>query len=181
LYRKAESDARAALAAKPPTSAAATPPANPAPTPAAPPPPRADASPAPTPAATTVPRPSALDAERPGILRALNRYQDAYREMKVEALKNVYPSLPRETGQALERTFRRDCRAYEVTFLNPQFLLASDDPTAATVTVRSTYTCQPKSAQAAQPQTVQDVFQLRKVSGEWLIESAGSMDSNRRR
>jgi predicted Ser/Thr protein kinase/tetratricopeptide (TPR) repeat protein len=178
LYRKAESDARAAMAAKPPASAAATPPANPAPVPEAPPSPRAEA---PTPAPPTAPRPSALDAERPGILRALNRYQDAYRQMKVEALKNVYPSLPRETGQQLDRAFRRDCRAYDVTFLNPQLSLVADDPTAATVTVRTTYTCQPKSAQAAQPQTVQDVFQLRKISGEWLIDSAGTMDTNRSR
>jgi serine/threonine protein kinase len=191
-YRKAESDARAAMAARtpdvtpikpatPPSSAAATPPpANPSPAPETP-PSRADASPVASPPPATAPRPSALDGERPGILRALNRYQDAYRQMKVEALKNVYPSLPRETGQQLDRAFRRDCRAYDVTFLNPQVSLVADDPTAATVTVRTTYTCQPKSAQAAQPQTVQDVFQLRKVSGEWLIDSAGTMDTNRRR
>ena len=191
LYRKAESDARAAMAARtpdvtpikpaPPSSAAATPPpANPSPAPETP-PSRADASPVVSPPPATAPRPSALDGERPGILRALNRYQDANRQMKVDALKNVYPSLPRETGQQLDRAFRRDCRAYDVTFLNPQVSLVADDPTAATVTVRTTYTCQPKSAQAAQPQTVQDVFQLRKVSGEWLIDSAGTMDTNRRR
>jgi hypothetical protein len=122
-----------------------------------------------------------LDTERAGIMRALNRYQDAYREMSVKALQAVYPSLPRETGQQLDRAFRRDCRSYDLTFGNMQVALAADDPTSATVNVRSTYTCQPKSAQAAQPQTVQDIFLLRKVGGEWLIDSAGTTDTNRRR
>ena len=73
----------------------------------------------------------ALDAERSGIMRALARYQDAYRERSVKLLRDIYPSLPRETGQKLDRSFD-DCRAYEVTFLNPQVALAPDDPTSAT-------------------------------------------------
>ena len=192
-YRRAESDARnaaAALAAAnikpatPPASvAAAPPPASPAPIPEASPTPRTEAPPAaaaasPPPAA--VPRPSALDGERPGILRALNRYQDAYRDKSVKALQSVYPSLPRETGQRLDRQFR-SCRAYDVSFLNVQVALAADDSTAATVTTRTNYTCQPNTGQAPEPQAVQDVFVLRKVGGEWLIESAGMMDTARRR
>jgi hypothetical protein len=52
-----------------------------------------------------------------------------------------------------------------VLALNPE------DPTYATVTVRSLYTCQPKTAQAAQPQAVQDFFVLRKLGDGWLIDS----------
>ena len=53
--------------------------------------------------------------------------------------------------------------------------------TAATVTVRTTYQCQPKTGQAPEPQAVQDIFMLRKVGGEWLIDSTGMMDNARRR
>jgi hypothetical protein len=95
--------------------------------------------------------------------------------MNVKALEAVYPSLPRETRQRLERQFR-DCRAYDVTFGNLQVALASD-ATAATVSVRTTYLCQPRTAQSAAAQTVENVFILRKVGGEWLIDRTGQIDS----
>ena len=112
-------------------------------------------------------------------MRALTRYQDAYRERSVKLLRDIYPSLPRETGQKLERSFS-DCRAFEVTFLNPQVALAPDDPTSASINVRSTYTCQPRSRQPALPASVQEFFLLRKLGDAWLIENAGVMDTGRR-
>ena len=124
--------------------------------------------------------PSPLERERPGILQALNRYQSAYRERSVKSLVAVYPSLPRETRQALDRAFSRDCRDYDVTFGNMQLALNADDPTYATVTVRTVYTCQPKTAQAARPEAVQELFVLRKLGDGWLIDTAGTMDSARR-
>jgi hypothetical protein len=98
----------------------------------------------------------------------------------VKSLVTVYPSLPRETRQALDRAFSRDCRDYDVTFGNMQLALNADDPTYATVTVRAVYTCQPRTAQAAQPQAVQELFVLRKLGEGWLIDSAGTMDTARR-
>lgn len=112
-------------------------------------------------------------------MRALNRYLDAYREMSVDALKKVYPSLPRETEQALARGFR-DCRSYDATFLSTDVALG-DQATTATVTARTSYTCQPKTRQQPQPQTIQEVFRLTKFGGDWLIDSTGTMDTNRRR
>ena len=112
-------------------------------------------------------------------MTALNLYREAYRDRSVKALQAVYPSLPRETGQRLDRAFR-DCRAYEVAFLNPRLALNPDDPTYATVSVQSTYSCQPRTAQAAQPATVQEVFELRKLGNGWVIDSAGTIDARRR-
>jgi hypothetical protein len=190
-YRRAEKEA---LSAAPPTARspepstianAPTPTPDPAPTPApvsaappaAPPPPVASP---PVPAAAAPPPASlAFDAERPGIMAALGRYQEAYRQRSVELLRKVYPSLPRETGQRLDRSFD-NCLAYDVTFLSPTVALGADDPTKATVNVRSTYTCQPKSRQPQQAATVQEVFQLQKFGGQWLIDSAGVMDTGRR-
>jgi predicted Ser/Thr protein kinase len=124
--------------------------------------------------------PAPLERERPGILQTLNRYQSAYRERNVKSLVAVYPSLPRESRQALERAFSKDCRDYDVTFGNLQLALNAEDPTYATVTVRSVYTCQPKTAQPAQPQAIQDVFVLRKLGEGWLIDSIGTIESGRR-
>ena len=98
----------------------------------------------------------------------------------MKSLVTVYPSLPRETRQALDRAFSRDCRDYDVTFGNMQLALNADDPTYATVTVRTVYTCQPKTAQAARPEAVQELFVLRKLGEGWLIDSAGTMDTARR-
>jgi serine/threonine-protein kinase len=195
-YRRAETEALAAVAATaaapqpaivptasvpPPVSApvAASAPPSPAPAPVAAPPAAAAVTAPVTPPVAAAAAPVALDAERSGIMRALTRYQEAYRERSVKLLRDVYPSLPRETGQRLDRSFN-DCRAYEVSFLNPQVALAPDDPTSATVNVRSTYTCQPRSRQPAQPASVQDVFLLRKLGDAWLIENAGVMDTGRR-
>jgi hypothetical protein len=190
-YRRAEREALAAAVVPSPqppvVTTANVPPAVPErvlpASPASPPPPAAvPAPPAAAPAAAppvAVAAPTVLDTERSGIMRALTRYQDAYRERSVKLLRDVYPSLPRETGQKLDRSFN-DCRAFEVSFLNPQVALAPDDPTSATVNVRSTYTCQPKSRQPAQPASVQDVFLLRKLGDAWLIENAGVMDTGRR-
>jgi eukaryotic-like serine/threonine-protein kinase len=135
--------------------------------------------PAPEPAPAIV-RPPAVDVERAGMLRALNRYQAAYRERSVKALQAVYPSLDRDVRQALDKQFKA-CRDFDVTFGNMQLALSSDDPSSATVTVRTVYTCQPDTKQAAQPQAVQDVFVLRKVGDEWLIDSMGLMGTPKRR
>ncbi len=151
--------------------------ATPPPAPIAPEAPRANATAAapvatpPAPAPPVAAPPAPLERERPGILQALNRYQSAYRERNVKSLVAVYPGLPRESRQKLERTFSRDCRDYDVTFGNMVLALNPEDPTYATVTVRSLYTCQPKTAQAAQPQAVQDFFVLRKLGDGWLIDS----------
>jgi serine/threonine-protein kinase len=175
-YRKAESDARAAaaVAARTPEP----PPSRPAPEPS--PSSRVDAAPAAAPpAATTVPRPSALDNERAGIVRALTDYQQAYRSMNVDALRKVYPNLTREAGQDLAKAFRQ-CRLYDVTFGNMDVALAGDPPTTATVTVQSEYLCQPKTAQQAVPQKVEDIFRLQKVAGAWVIDRIAMADSRRR-
>jgi len=190
IYNRAEREAVAATlaTAPPPTASAPAPPpiapapANPIPVAAPPPTALAPAATATvvTPPSPPVPVPSPLDRERAGILQALTRYQSAYRERSIQALVAIYPSIPRETRQRLERTFTRDCRDYDVTFGNMQPAL-NDDPTYATVTVRTTYTCQPKGAQAAQQASVQELFVLRKLGDAWLIESAGTMDAPRPR
>jgi serine/threonine-protein kinase len=190
IYNRAEREAVAATLATPAPPVASAPvpspvapvPANPVPV-ALPPPPASAPPPAAataTPPSSPVLAPSPLDRERAGILQALTRYQSAYRERSIQALVAIYPSIPRETRQRLERTFNRDCRDYDVTFGNMQPAL-NDDPTYATVTVRTTYTCQPKGAQAAQQASVQELFVLRKLGDAWLIESAGTMDAPRPR
>jgi hypothetical protein len=169
-YRKAETDARAAAAA---LAAKAAEPA-----PIKPAPPAVAAAPPAAPPSTTVPpRSSEVD---PGILRALSKYQDAYRAMSVRDLDAIHVSLGRETRQALEKQFR-NCRAFDVTYGNMQVLLGANDPTSATVNVQTTYTCTPKSNQAPQSASEQGVFVLKKVGAEWLIERTGSLDASRRR
>jgi predicted Ser/Thr protein kinase len=159
----------------PPRAESSPPASTPTPTRVEPPPPAAS----PTPAAT-VPRPSAIDGERAGIVRALTRYQDAYRQRSVKALEEAYANLGREARQDLERQFK-ECRAFDLSFGNVNVSLSADDPTAATVNVLSTYQCQPRTGQKPISYDQQDVFQLRKVSGEWIIERTGAMNNGRRR
>jgi eukaryotic-like serine/threonine-protein kinase len=194
-YRQAESQARTAAAAAataikpvpPPVSNATAPtPAASSTPPATPPsvrtetPASAPAPPAANPSSAATARPSALESERAGIMGALGRYQDAYRARSVDDLRKVYPNLPRETGQALERQLK-NCRSFDVSFGNMQFLIAPDDPTVATVNVRTSYQCTPRSGQQGPASDSQDVFNLRKVQSQWVIETMNAVDSARRR
>ena len=193
-YKRAESEALLAAArrvplpapapeAAPPSPIVIAPPPAPAPTstpaPVATPPIAANPAPSNTPAPTAALPMNPLDRERAGILAILTRYQDAYRDMSVQAVREVYPSLPREEGQTLEKNFR-NCRSFDAAFTNIQPTMG-DDPNQATVQVRTTYTCTPKTGQAPPSQPVQEVFQLRKLLGAWIIERAGIMDTGRRR
>ena len=105
-------------------------------------------------------------------MRAMGRYQDAYRSRDVDALKAAYPRLPREAEQQLRRAFSRECGAYDVGFLNLQFSMNPDDPTSATATALSTYTCQPRTGQKANIVSGQEAFLLRKVGDAWVIDRA---------
>ena len=197
-YRRAESEAaRAATSTVPPPTSvkptsppvnAATP-TSPSPSPApeppataraeTPPPPRADpppAAPLPSAPAAVV---SVLDREGPGILRALKRYEDAYEKMNVDAIGEVYTGFPREAAQNARRQFQ-NCQAYDVAFSNTDVTIGND-PTAATVSARTTYTCTPKNRQAPLSSTTSEFFKLRKVGNEWLIEERGSLDGGTRR
>jgi tetratricopeptide (TPR) repeat protein len=185
--------AASAAAAQPPETEIAKPVATPPPAPAAagggavstpapvipspapaPPPVAAGPAPAaaPSSAATAPPAAaSAIEIERAGLVRAMNRLQDAYRERNMKALKAVYPTLPREAEQSLNRSFDKDCRVYDFSYVNPRFAL-TDDPTSATVTALTTYTCQPRSRQADQVISGQEVFMMRKAGDVWLVERA---------
>ena len=55
-----------------------------------------------------------------------------------------------------------------------------NDPTAAVVTVTSTYICQPKSRQPPVEAIQTDVFRMRKVGSVWLIDRLGVMNDGRR-
>ena len=181
-YRRAESEARIAAATAaaartkpgaPPAAAASAAPASPSPTPEAPVPPRTEtptaAAPSPPPAA--IAGAGTLVGERPGIERALERYREAFSARNLTALRAVYPLLPQEMSQRIDAKFR-GCRAYAVSFANNMTVaLAENDPTAATVTVQTTYLCQPATIPVPDQRTVRDVFSLRKEAGEWVIVS----------
>lgn len=172
-YRRAESEARAAAAAKPAKSDAppATAAASPAPIPEASAfAPRADVPAATAPNVAAVPGAGTLAGERPGIVRALQRYQDAHAARNLTALRAVYPNIPQETARRLEGQFR-GCRAYDVSFgSDPTIALRENDPTAATATVQATYLCLSATTPTPDHRIVRDVFSVRKTAGEWLIE-----------
>jgi serine/threonine-protein kinase len=172
-YRKAGTEARAAAAA----AAKAPEPSRPAPSPASASAPPAPASP--NPATTAPPRASALDVERPEILQALTAYQAAYRKKDVDAIRKIYPNMSREATQELRKNFDA-CRSYDLTFGNIEIAL-SDPPVTAVATVQSTYLCQPPTRQKGVPFTVEDLFQLRKIAGAWVIDRLALNDTRRLR
>jgi serine/threonine-protein kinase len=112
-----------------------------------------------------------LERERPGIEAAMGRFRTAYRNRNLEGVTEVFPTLPPETRQTMQRSFT-NCLVYEVTFADMQVEMNPADATLAQVDVRSTHTCTPNSG-GRQTTTVQrDVYTLRKSGDTWRIDSA---------
>ena len=126
-------------------------------------------------AAVTIPRlggdpPNLLEQERPGIEAAMGRFRTAYRNRNMEGVTEVFPTLPSETGQAMQRAFD-DCLVYEVTFADMQVDMNPTDAALAQVDVSSTHVCTPNSGGRQTTTTQHDLFMLRKNGDGWRIES----------
>ena len=130
-----------------------------------------------TPAPVVVPKPA--EVENAALVGALNKFRFAYRDQNMKALLEVYPTPPREMRQGFEKMFR-DCKSTDVTFANMNTASIAQDSTSAIVTARSTYVCQPKSRQPAVENVQNDIFQLRKLGGIWVIDDMGSMNQGKR-
>ena len=115
--------------------------------------------------------PSDLERERPGIEETLGRFRVAYRNRNLEGVMGVFPTLPGETRQAMQRLFN-DCLVYEVTFGDMQVELDPTDATLAQVDVGSTHICTPNSGGRQITTAQREVFTLRKSGDGWLIDSA---------
>ena len=119
---------------------------------------------------TTAP-PGALERERPGIEAAMERFRTACRNRNLEGVTEVFPALPPETGQAMQRSFD-DCLVYEVTFANMQIDMDPANEALAQVDVRSTHTCTPNSGERQTTGEQHDLFTLQKSGDGWYIDSA---------
>ena len=127
-------------------------------------------------AAATIPRligdpPNVLEQERPGIEAAMGRFRTAYRNRNLEGVAAVFPALPAETEQAMQRAFD-DCLVYEVTFADMQVEMNPTDAALAHVDVSSTHVCTPKSGGRQTTTAQHDLFTLRKDGDAWHIDSA---------
>ena len=114
---------------------------------------------------------SDLERELPGIEEAMGRFRTAYRNRNLEGVTEVFPTLPGETRQAMQRSFS-DCLVYEVTFADMRVELEPTDATQAQVDVRSTHICTPNSGGRQITTGQHDVFTLRKSGDGWRIDSA---------
>jgi hypothetical protein len=138
-------------------------------TPAAP---RAETT-APEPPRPTAPRLSATDSQ--GISDALNRFKKAYIGRDVNAIRRVIPSVPDQQMKVWRNNFDQ-CRTVDVDHSGIRTLIDPENPTSVTVHVRSTYYCQPKIRAPEQQVVQEDVFTLRKVSENWVIDRMGSLN-----
>jgi hypothetical protein len=111
-----------------------------------------------------------------GILDVLDRFKAAYATRNVDAIRKVYPRLPEPERL---RQFFNQCKDAYVTFSSVQPSLVPDDPTAAFVSLRSTYVCQPRIKAPVLERFQDDVFRLRRVGDVWLIERMGALDPQR--
>ena len=115
--------------------------------------------------------PNVLEQERPGIEAAMERFRTAYRNRNLEGVAAVFPALPAETEQAMQRAFD-DCLVYEVTFADMQVEMNPTDATLAHVDVSSTHVCTPSSGGRQTTTAQHDLFTLGKDGDEWHIDSA---------
>ena len=143
--------------------------------------------PAPAPAASSTPAPSASAASASAasavereqmIQQTLAKYRAAFRDHDIDALVAVYPGVPREERQRLEKAFKdssKNCRSYEVLQGDPAIFVTGPEASVAQVTVQSSYSCTPTTGQRDQVASMRDVFEMKKVNGAWVIARIGSM------
>lgn len=116
----------------------------------------------------TAPPPSTLERERPGIEAAMERFRMGYRNRSLGAVAAAFPTLPRQTRQAMERTFT-NCVVYEVTFDAVQVQIPPTDEATAQVDVSSTHTCTPQSGGGQTTTQERETYTLRKDGDAWVI------------
>jgi serine/threonine-protein kinase len=114
--------------------------------------------------------PAGIERERPAIVDAMGRFRMAYRNRDINGVVAVFPTLPREIRQTMQKTFDA-CLVYEVTFADLQVAWKETAPTQAEVDVRSTHTCTPNSNARQTTTAHHDVFLLRKNGENWVIDS----------
>lgn len=112
--------------------------------------------------------PNPLEVQRPGIDAAMERYRGGYRNRDLAAVTAVFPALPPQLKQEMQKTFA-SCLLYEVVFADMAVMLTSSDNAHAEVDVRSTHTCTPQSGGYQTTRTQRDVFTLEKQGDSWLI------------
>jgi hypothetical protein len=126
---------------------------------------------------TPPPAVSAVEREQPLIQQTLTKYRAAYRDHSIDALVAVYPGIPREERQKLEKAFKessKNCRSYEVLQGEPAIFVTGAEASVAQVTVQSSYSCTPTTGQRDQVASMRDVFEMKKVNGAWVIARMGS-------
>jgi hypothetical protein len=116
------------------------------------------------------PQPVTLETVRPAIAGAMEKFRMAYRNKDLYGIVAVYPTLPREKRQAMQKTFD-DCLVYEVGFDNMQIAWNDSAPADALADVSSTHTCTPNSNQRQTKSVHHDLFTLKKAGDNWLIQA----------
>jgi AAA domain-containing protein len=122
------------------------------------------------PPVTTAPRGSDETAQ---LLQVLQRYKAAYEALDAKAVSAVYPAtnVPR-----LQSAFNNISKvSYDVT-IGPEGIVVAPDGQSATISATETIRMVMKFGSVA-PQTGTAVFQMRKSSGVWTIQSIKSNSS----
>jgi hypothetical protein len=114
--------------------------------------------------------PALGDIERPAVANIMERFRAAYRNRDMEGVLAVFPTLPRDLRQTMQKSFS-ECLVYEVTFADMRVAWSESTPTRAEVDVRSDHTCTPNSDRRQTTTGHHDLFTLKKDGENWVIDS----------
>jgi hypothetical protein len=114
-------------------------------------------------------------ADSQGIADALSRFKDAYVSRDVDRIRRLIRNLPDQQMKIWRNNFDNICRSVNVTFSGME-IFVGNDLASATANVRSTYYCRPKINAPELEMVQDDVFTLRKVAGNWVIERMGALN-----
>jgi hypothetical protein len=114
-------------------------------------------------------RPGDQAIDTAGIMKAIQRYQAAYRSFDVDALAAVYPRLPGDRRKHLKQS-KEACRSYEVILSELHTRPGVGD--SVIVEAQSSYQCVSKAGNAPKTFPMREDFTLRKdLTGAWIIDS----------
>jgi hypothetical protein len=106
--------------------------------------------------------------EKEGVRQALGRYESAFENKSIEALRQAWPGIPREQLETIRNSFR-GTRSITVELRPEGEPVVSGD--TATIVCQRTIVQKVEQSNENHRNTGRVTVRLRRNSGNWVIES----------
>jgi hypothetical protein len=116
------------------------------------------------------PPPSAKAPDEPAIREVINRYEQAFQQRNIDALRAIWPGMDRKRYDKLKNTFDRDIALHVQVQIEVRSMRVAISPDGQRATIEA-FLFQKHTPEGGAPRSREDqtVFHLSKTNGIWVI------------